>query len=59
MLTRNQQFAPRARCPAAHVYLTTKVAPTDDRETLADRIGFCGQKAERIEELHHQFLARR
>jgi hypothetical protein len=41
----------------AHVYLTTKVAFFDDRETLEDRIGFCGHKAELIGELHEQFLA--
>jgi hypothetical protein len=50
--------AVRIIAQAAHEYLTTLVAPGGDRDVLADRIAFCGQKAELIDRLHEAFLAR-
>lgn len=43
---------------AVGTYLTSKVAPSEARDTLEDRIGFCGFKAETIDELHEGFKAR-
>lgn len=41
---------------ATHAYLLHVVGPSEDRDVLADRIDYCGQKAELIDQIHERWM---